>query len=104
LYALLLRSGDDAAMAIADGVCGNMQSFVTVMNIFAYRLHLFQTHYINPDGLTYYGAATTPLSANYTTAYALLRLTQYVMKLPLFAVIVKTTVDRLARGVHRHGY
>ena len=104
LYALLLPSGDDAAIAIADGVSGNMQSFVTVMNIFAYRLHLFQTHYINPDGLTYYGAANTPLSENYTTAYDLLRLTQYAMKLPLFAEIVKTTEYRLARGVHHHGY
>jgi len=104
LYALLLPSGDDAAIAIADGVSGNMQSFVTVMNIFAYRLHLFQTHYINPDGLTYYGAANTPLSENYTTAYDLLRLTQYAMKLPLFAEIVKTTEYRLARDVHHHGY
>src|SRR5947209_19693796 len=66
LYALLLPSGDDAAIAIADGVSGNRQSFGTVMNIFAYRLHLFQTPYINPDRLTYYGAANTPLSEKYT--------------------------------------
>src|SRR3989440_13072969 len=104
LYGLMLPSGDDAAIAIADGISGNTQSFVKVMNIFAYRLHLFQTHYINPDGLTYYGAANTSLSENYTTAYDLLRLTQYAMKLPLFAEIVKTTEYRLARGVHHHDY
>ncbi|HEY6408390.1 MAG TPA: D-alanyl-D-alanine carboxypeptidase, partial [Ktedonobacteraceae bacterium] len=48
LYALLLPSGDDAAIAIADGISGNTGSFVNVMNIFAYQLKLFQTHYINP--------------------------------------------------------
>ena len=104
LYALLLPSGDDAAIAIADGISGNSQTFVKVMNIFAYRLKLFQTHYINPDGLTYYSASNRPLPENYTTAYDLVRLAQYAMKLPLFASIVKTTAYTLAPGAHHHGY
>lgn len=104
LYALLLPSGDDAAIAIADGISGNTKSFVNVMNIFAYRLRLFQTHYTNPDGLTYYNASNQPLPGNYTTAYDLIRLTQYAMKLPLFAEIVKSTEYRLAPGAHHHGY
>jgi serine-type D-Ala-D-Ala carboxypeptidase (penicillin-binding protein 5/6) len=104
LYALLLPSGDDAAMAIADGISGNSLSFVKVMNIFAYRLKLFQTHYINPDGLTYYSASGRALPGNYTTAYDLARLAQYAMKLPLFAKIVKTTAYLLAPGAHHHGY
>ena len=104
LYALLLPSGDDAAIAIGDGISGNTQSFVNVMNIFAYRLKLFQTHYSNPDGLTYYNASNRPLPGNYTTGYDLVRLAQYAMKLPLFAEIVKTTEYRLAPSAHHHGY
>jgi len=104
VYALLLPSGDDAAIAIADGISGNTQTFVKVMNIFAYRLRLFQTHYINPDGLTYYSVSNRPLPGNYTTAYDLVRLAQYAMNLPLFAEIVKTTEYRLAPTAQHHGY
>ncbi|HAE82094.1 MAG TPA: D-alanyl-D-alanine carboxypeptidase [Ktedonobacter sp.] len=104
LYGLLLPSGDDAAIAIADGISGNTQSFVKVMNIFAYRLHLFQTHYINSDGLTYYDASNRPVPGNYTTAYDLVRLAQYAMKLPLFAEIVKSNEFNLAPSAHHHGY
>jgi D-alanyl-D-alanine carboxypeptidase (penicillin-binding protein 5/6) len=104
LYALLLPSGDDAAIAIADGVSGNTATFVKVMNIFAYRLKLFQTHYTNPDGLTYYSASGSPLPGNYTAAYDLVRLAQYAMKLPLFAQIVKKTVYRLAASGLHHSY
>ncbi len=96
LYALLLPSGDDAAIAIADGISGNTDNFVNVMNIFAYRLHLFQTHYINPDGLTYKTAQ------NYTTTYDLIRLSQYAMSLSLFAKIVRTPqYTLLATSTHR---
>ncbi len=90
LYGLLLPSGDDAAVAIADALSGSAQNFVKVMNLFAYRLRLFQTHYINPDGLTYYDANNHPIPGHYTTAYDLERLAQYAMSLPLFAQIVGT--------------
>jgi D-alanyl-D-alanine carboxypeptidase (penicillin-binding protein 5/6) len=91
LYGLLLPSGDDAAIAIADGLSGNTEAFVNIMNIYAYRLRLFQTHYTNPDGLTYYDAQHRPLPANYTSAYDLVRLAHYAMSIPLFASIVRTT-------------
>lgn len=90
LYGLLLPSGDDAAIAIADALGGTTQNFVHQMNVYAYRLHLFQTHYINPDGLTYYDANNQPIPGHYTTAYDLARLSQYAMSLPLFAKIVST--------------
>jgi len=106
LYGLLLPSGDDAAIAIADGVAGSPSNFVTIMNITAYRLHLFQTHYYNPDGLTYYYDAnhTQPIPGLYTTAYDLVRLAQYAMKLPLFASIVKTSHYSLPANGVRHAY
>ncbi len=82
LYALLLPSGDDAAIAIADGISGSPEKFVALMNLFAWRLHLFQTHYANPDGL--------PAPDHYTTAFDLVRLARYAMNIPLFAQIVGT--------------
>ena len=90
LYGLLLPSGDDAAIAIADALGGSAQNFVQVMNLYAYRLHLFSTHFINPDGLTYYTASNQPIAGHYTTAYDLARLAQNAMSLPLFAQIVRT--------------
>lgn len=90
LYGLLLPSGDDAAIAIADALGGTTQNFVHVMNLYAYRLRLFSTHFINPDGLTYYDASNQPIPGHYTTAYDLARLAQYAMSLPLFAQIVRT--------------
>ncbi|RAQ95503.1 D-alanyl-D-alanine carboxypeptidase family protein [Thermogemmatispora tikiterensis] len=84
LYALLLPSGDDAAIAIADGLSGSTAKFVALMNLYALRLHLFQTHYANPDGL--------PAPGHYTTAFDLVRLARYAMSIPLFAQIVGTRV------------
>lgn len=51
LYGLLLVSGNDAAIAIADAVSGNMQKFVDTMNQRAAQLGLHDTHYVNPHGL-----------------------------------------------------
>ena len=90
LYGLMLPSGDDAAIAIADSVGGSTSNFVHLMNLFAYRLHLFQTHFINPDGLTYYDANRQPIPGHYTAPYDLVRLASYAMAIPLFAQIVRT--------------
>jgi len=96
LYGLLLPSGDDAAVAIADAVGGTEQAFVQRMNLFAYHLHLFQTHYSNPDGL--------PIANHYTTAADLARLTHYAMSVPLFDQIVSTTQYKLSPTNLHHGY
>src|SRR5579863_6721999 len=106
LYGLMLPSGDDAAIAIADAISGSSANFVNVMNRMAYRLRLFQTHYINPDGLTYYSdkAGTIPIPGHYTTAYDLVLLAKYAMSIPLFAQIVKTTRYILPPAAHHHGY
>ena len=104
LYALMLPSGDDAAVAIADAVGGTSQNFVRMMNLFAYHLHLFQTHYYNPDGLTYYDAAGNPIPGHYTTAYDLVRLAQYAMTIPLFAQIVSTKQYKVPASATHHAY
>lgn len=51
LYGLALPSGNDAAVAIADAIGGNVPSFVALMNQRAQQLGLTDTHYVSPDGL-----------------------------------------------------
>jgi len=104
LYGLMLPSGDDAAIAIADAVSGSSANFVNTMNLYAYRLRLFQTHYINPDGLTYYDANGHPVPGHYTTAYDLVRLARYAMTIPLFAQIVSTRHYQLPATSSHHSY
>ncbi|GCE08759.1 D-alanyl-D-alanine carboxypeptidase family protein [Dictyobacter aurantiacus] len=90
LYGLLLPSGDDAAIAIADTISGSPANFVKVMNAYAHKLHLNNTHYINPDGLTYYtGADKKPDPNEYSTAADLAQLTRYALRNPIFAQIVQ---------------
>lgn len=100
LYALMLPSGDDAAMTIARVLGGgSAANFVIRMNLFAYHLHLFQTHYSNADGLTLDGDGP-----HYTTAADLTRLTRYAMSIPLFAQIVKTPTYTVPATAHNQAY
>lgn len=93
LYGLLLPSGDDAAIAIADGVLGSQDAFVAKMNFMAYWLGLSHTHYVNVHGLDAHG--------HYTTGADLARLAQFAMSLPLFRAIVATpTYGIAATGTH----
>ena len=83
LYALLLPSGDDAAVAIADGVAGSQTSFVGMMNMEAALLGLDHTHYTNVHGLDATG--------HFTTVGDLARIARIAIEnFPLFAQIVKT--------------
>jgi D-alanyl-D-alanine carboxypeptidase (penicillin-binding protein 5/6) len=89
LYGLMLPSGDDAAIAIAGAVGGNVSNFVQKMNDFAKKLGMTNTHYINPDGLTYTNAQGKPDPNQYTSAADLARLTRYAMANPFFAQLVQ---------------
>jgi D-alanyl-D-alanine carboxypeptidase len=51
LYGLLLPSGNDAAIAIAEHVAGSVPAFVELMNAKAGELELRNTHFANPHGL-----------------------------------------------------
>ena len=104
LYGLMLPSGDDAAIAIADAIGGTSQNFVRLMNLFALRLHLYSTHYYNPDGLTYYDANGNPLPGHYTTAYDLMRLARYAMSIPFFAQLVATKTHNVPATGTNHTY
>jgi len=51
LYGLILRSGNDASVAIAEHVGGSMEGFVYLMNETAAYIGMNQTHFTNPHGL-----------------------------------------------------
>lgn len=82
LYALLLPSANDAAVAIADNHPEGREAFVKKMNEKALLLHLSNTHFADPTGLNDDG--------NYTTVVDLARLGSYAMKNKTFAEVVGT--------------
>lgn len=53
LYGLMLPSGNDAAVAIAEHISGSEQHFVALMNEYARKLNMMDTHFENPHGLTH---------------------------------------------------
>ncbi len=67
LYAMMLPSSNDAAVAVAEGVSGSTDKFVKKMNKKAKEMGLKHTHFCNPHGLND--------SGHYTTAIDLARLT-----------------------------
>jgi D-alanyl-D-alanine carboxypeptidase len=80
LYGLLLPSGNDAAIAIAEGVGGTQARFVGWMNEKAAALGMRDTHFLNPHGLDAPG--------HYSTGDDLVRLTVAMMREPRLARIV----------------
>jgi D-alanyl-D-alanine carboxypeptidase (penicillin-binding protein 5/6) len=83
LYGLLLPSGNDAAVAIADEIGGSEVAFVDLMNTRARELGLTHTHYTNPHGLN-----DDP--NHYTSARDLATLEAAALKLPDFVKIAST--------------
>ncbi|MFM9880812.1 MAG: D-alanyl-D-alanine carboxypeptidase family protein [Burkholderiaceae bacterium] len=56
---MVVQSGNDATVALAEGVAGSVERFVALMNEQAKALGLSQTTYKNPEGLTEVGHQTT---------------------------------------------
>lgn len=104
LYGLMLPSGDDAAISIADTIGGSPTGFVRSMNTYAHQLHLTHTHYDNPDGLTYQLPDGQPDPYHYTTAADLAQLTRVALQNPLFAQIVQLQRYVLSPTSTHHGY
>ena len=82
LYGLMLCSGNDAAIALAEKVGGSIKEFADKMNKKAEELKLQNTHFVTPHGLD------DP--EHYTTAYELAVLTNYAMNNEIFSKIVAT--------------
>lgn len=77
---LLLRSGNDAAVAIAEYLAGDVESFAQLMNERAYALGITDSHFVNPHGL--------PDQNHYVTARDLARIARCAMQNETFARIV----------------
>ncbi|MCJ8011129.1 D-alanyl-D-alanine carboxypeptidase [Paenibacillus sp. KQZ6P-2] len=86
LYGLMLRSGNDAATAIAEHVGGSEEGFVYLMNEEAKLLGLSHSHFANPHGLDAEG--------HYSSANDLAKLTAYALHNPVFREIVKTKAKK----------
>ena len=84
LYGLMLRSGNDAALMIADYVGGDVDNFVVMMNKKAREVGMKNTKFVNPSGLDKNGIG------NYSTSYDMALLTRYAMQNDIYREIVKT--------------
>ena len=96
LYALMLISGNDASVAIAEHVGGSTSEFVTMMNDLAKKIGAKNTHFANTHGLDADG--------HYTTAYDLALITAYALENETFKEIVSTKNIKITNGEGENRY
>lgn len=83
LYGLMMRSGNDAAIVIAEGISGDVDSFANLMNQEAKALGAINSHFVNSNGLQD--------ENHYTTVYDMYLLFQAAMQNETFIDILRTT-------------
>lgn len=84
LYGLMLRSGNDAANAIAVHIANTQEEFVALMNEKAKQIGMEHTLFENASGLDEEG------EGNVSTVYDMALLMQYALRLPMFNEINST--------------
>jgi D-alanyl-D-alanine carboxypeptidase len=82
LYAIMLKSGNDAAEVAAESVGGSVSGFAQLMNAKARQLGASNSQFRNPHGL--------PHEGHYSTAHDLALIFSQAMRNPVFAEIVRT--------------
>lgn len=82
LYGLMLRSGNDAAIAIAEHISGDVDSFAVLMNQEAKALGATNSNFVNPNGL--------PDENHYTTIYDMYLIFQAALQNETFVSIIST--------------
>ena len=82
LAAVIVRSGNDAAMALAEHVGGNVRGFADMMNAKADQLGLENSHFVNPHGLD--------AADHYTSATDLRVMAEAALKHPYLARLART--------------
>ena len=80
----LVKSGNDACVAIAEQTAGSLDNFIRLMNLKAVSLGACNTHFTNPHGL--------PDKNHYSTAYDLAMIARYGLSIPEFSNIVQRKV------------
>lgn len=96
IYALMLRSGNDAAVALAERVAGSEEQFAELMNQRAKEMGALRTHFVTASGLHD--------DNHYTTAYDLGLIAFEAMKNPRFREIVATPEWNASREVDKMNY
>lgn len=82
MYGLMLKSGNDAAIAIAERYGGSVENFSEMMNAEARRIGATGTHFVNPNGLHN--------EEHYSTAYDMYLIFNEAMKNEWFVEIINT--------------
>ena len=90
LYGLMLRSGNDAAVALAIKVGGDIDSFAKLMNQTAHNCGARNSNFVNPHGLQN--------EKHYSTAYDLGVITAEAYNNPIFKEIVSTKTIKFGEG------
>ncbi|OGW27802.1 MAG: hypothetical protein A2X59_09690 [Nitrospirae bacterium GWC2_42_7] len=88
LYAALMKSANDAAVALAEAVGGSTEEFVRMMNTKAIAIGANDTRFINPHGL--------PGKGQYITAYDLSKIMRQAIKYPVLREIMGTRVTEVS--------
>jgi serine-type D-Ala-D-Ala carboxypeptidase (penicillin-binding protein 5/6) len=88
VYALLLNSANDAAVALADGLAGSVPGFAERMNAVARALGATKTHFVNPNGL--------PADNHYSTARDLATMFGRALQNPIFENVVSTKTTSIS--------
>ena len=96
LQALLIPSGNDAAITLAVSACGTVPAFVDSMNAKAKELGMVNTHFVDPDGVVDQGP--------YSTANDVATMTRYAMTLPEFREVVGTREVKIVTNIATHQY
>ncbi len=101
LYGVMLASGNDASIAVAEHISGSVDKFADLMNKKAKEMGAINSNFINPNGL--------PDTNHYSTAYDLAMIMRYAMKNKVFRQITKTKNKTISwadndwgRGLRNH--
>lgn len=94
IHGLMLSSGNDAALALADICAGDMESFVALMNRRAAELGLTNTHFMNPHGL--------PAEGHYSSAADMARLMAAAMENETFRAVTASRTYQWGEHSYRN--
>jgi D-alanyl-D-alanine carboxypeptidase len=95
-HALLIESANDSARALGRYVAGSTEAFVQMMNERALAMHLFNTHFDNPNGLP------APEGTHYTSCADLMQIFRAVIKYPELVRILSTKEYTIYTASGRH--
>lgn len=101
LYGVMLASGNDAAVAVAEHVSGSVKEFAKLMNKRAEEMGALNSNFLNPSGL--------PEPGHVSTAYDLAMIMRYSLKNKIFSKITSTKYKTISwadndwgRGLRNH--